>query len=200
MHHAPESATLTAATPEQFQHRNRRIAAVNDHREVHLFGEVQLRHQLGKLLVQVAGAVKVKAEFADGDDTVISHDRLPQHGWCVRVPVPRVEGVDTHRITEFGIAIGEGADGGNLAWLDAGMQQQSDPGLPPAGSDHIEVILELPEDQVAVTVDQKGRLESHGSGTAVTWKRVDDSLMGQAPGVTAVGSITRRTAALSLDF
>jgi hypothetical protein len=53
---------------------------------------------------------------------------------------------------------------------------------------------------VAVTVDQKGRLESHGSGTAVTWNRIGVSLTGQAPGVTAAGSITRRTAALSLDF
>ena len=78
-----------------------------------------------------------------------------------------VEGMDTDRIPELGEAVSEGPDRWNFSGLDTGVKEKAHTRLPPTGGHHLQVVVELTKDQMAMAVDQEGGRRSHGSGTAV---------------------------------
>ena len=65
--------------------------------------------------------------------------------------------MDTHRIAHLGEAIGQRPDRRDFRRLDAGMQQCTDAGVTPARCHSIQILIEVPEDDVAVTVNQRRR-------------------------------------------
>ena len=71
VHHPSRATALSLAGPQFIQHRLGGIPAVNDHRQVQLHRQIQLRTQHSKLLIQILFTEEIEPEFADGDYPIV---------------------------------------------------------------------------------------------------------------------------------
>ena len=66
-----------------------------------------------------------------------------------------IQGMNTHRVAHLREAIGQGPDRRDFRRLNTGMQQSTDAGITPTCCHLIQILIEIPEDDVAVTVNQR---------------------------------------------
>ena len=131
MHHPSGATALRLAGPQFLQHRLGGIPAVNDHRQVQLNRQVQLRAQHSKLLLEILVSEEIEAEFADGDHPIILQSCPAQHRHRVVPPMLGVQWMDADGITHLRESIRQGADRRNFGGFDAGVQQSADPSFTP---------------------------------------------------------------------
>ena len=121
MHHPSGADALVGSGAQLSQHGLRRVATMDDHRQIQLPGQVKLGTQDSQLFVQVGLAKQVQAKFADGDNAPVILSGLTKNLRCICLPVLGIEGMNTNGIPHFWEAIRQGSDCRNFSGLDAGM-------------------------------------------------------------------------------
>ena len=105
---------------------------MNDHRQVQLHRQIQLRTQHSKLLLQILVTEEIESEFTDGDHPIILEGRPTQHSHRVIPPMLGVQWMDADGIAHLRKPISQGADRRNFRGFNAGVEQSTNPSLTPA--------------------------------------------------------------------
>ena len=114
MHHPARATALRLAGPKFLQHRLGGIPAVNDHRQVQLHRQIQLRTQHSELLFQVLVTEEVESEFTDGDHPIVLKGRPTQHRHRVIPPMLGVQWMDADGVAHLREPIRQGLDRRNF--------------------------------------------------------------------------------------
>ena len=154
MHHTSGATALSMPLSELKQHRLGRIPTMNDHRQIKLHGQIQLRSEHLQLTLEIGLPEQIETEFTNGDDPGIIERGFSQHSQGVRLPMFSVQGMHSDGVAKLRETISKSSDRRDLSGLHTGMQQGSHTGLPPALCHLIKIVIEVSKNDVAVTVNQ----------------------------------------------
>jgi hypothetical protein len=106
MHHAPWARAPELPLSKFRQHRFSGITTVNNHRQIQLYSEIQLRLQHRQLLIQVLVSKQIETELANSDDPGIIFDSGAQNINGIGGPMLRIKRMNSHGVTHFREAVG----------------------------------------------------------------------------------------------